>query len=619
MFSVKIPWSTILCKKSALGVIAICSFILMLTPSALAGSKGWKSYGAGIAAMEAGECLSAERYFKKAISLDPRDHKIRRGMFMDHYKPNAKLRELGPCPEEGGTVVALVPPKIKLLTPSSIQSEYPFAAKEVEIRWRITGGSGQFVATVNGDIAMANAAEVYSYYLPLKKGLNEVVLEAFDKEQKQSESEKLLLSRLDPTPLEIVLLSPSSKWQDYPFEKETVDISWRVLGGTGNYSVTVDGEQVEPVAGLYSASIPLAAGGNPVELLVIDPDLKQPERTELLLTRIEAPELSLQVDALASKINKDKIWVKGQVAGMVKDHTLTVNDAPVTVWGDGRFEYQAPLMLGKNELQIRLVDGLNRVKTVQHLVSRSENPLAGIEVGDYYALVIGNNDYQDPQISKLETPINDVRRVAQVLETDYGFKVTKLENATRKEILREFKRFRKELTGKDNFLLYYAGHGVLDTEEEEGYWFPVDAEKDMDDNWINNSKIVSSVKAMKAKHVMVVADACFAGSLTKTRALTLREKSPGYLKKLVKKKTRVVLTSGGEEPVADDGGRPGHSVFASAFLGAIENNDGILESEDLYSTVKKYVRNVKDQNPLHSPIPKTGHELGGDFLFIRKN
>ena len=43
-------------------------------------------------------------------------------------------------------------------------------------------------------------------------------------------------------------------------------------------------------------------------------------------------------------------------------------------------------------------------------------------------------------------------------EEKYGFQVTKLTNATRRDITGAFNRLRQTLTEKDNLLVYYAGH-----------------------------------------------------------------------------------------------------------------------------------------------------------------
>ena len=43
---------------------------------------------------------------------------------------------------------------------------------------------------------------------------------------------------------------------------------------------------------------------------------------------------------------------------------------------------------------------------------------------------------------------------------------------------------------EDYLLIYYAGHGELDKDENRGYWLPVDASYEMRSKWISNQRIV---------------------------------------------------------------------------------------------------------------------------------
>jgi len=89
-----------------------------------------------------------------------------------------------------------------------------------------------------------------------------------------------------------------------------------------------------------------------------------------------------------------------------------------------------------------------------------------IDLGRYHAIVIGNNDYAN--LSKLRSAVNDARHVADLLERDYDFAVHLLVNATRSDVIRALSKLRANLTPNDNLLIYYAGHGVLDSYAEEG-------------------------------------------------------------------------------------------------------------------------------------------------------
>ena len=123
------------------------------------------------------------------------------------------------------------------------------------------------------------------------------------------------------------------------------------------------------------------------------------------------------------------------------------------------------------------------------------------------------------------------------------------------------------------------------------------------------------IKAMKAKHVLIVADSCYSGKLS--RGLHVVERSPDYLSRISQKKARSVLSSGGLEPVLDCGGKGNHSVFASAFLDALKDNNSVMDATQLFSNIRRPVILNSDQTPEFSDIRKAGHG-GGDFIFYRR-
>lgn len=234
-------------------------------------------------------------------------------------------------------------------------------------------------------------------------------------------------------------------------------------------------------------------------------------------------------------------------------------------------------------------------------------------LGNYHALVIGNNDYKD--LPKLKTAVSDAETVAEVLKSSYGFEVRLLRNATRADIIIALDDYRKTLTEDDNLLIYYAGHGILDYSSERGYWLPIDASPDTQVSWVSNATITDTLKAMSAKHVMLVVDSCYSGTLTRSVKPTLR--SPDYLKRMVQKRARVVLTSGGLEPVADGGGGD-HSVFAKAFINALQSTTDYIDGTELFLSIRRPVMLNAAQTPEYSDIRLSGHD-GGDFVFVRRD
>jgi hypothetical protein len=119
---------------------------------------------------------------------------------------------------------------------------------------------------------------------------------------------------------------------------------------------------------------------------------------------------------------------------------------------------------------------------------------------------------------------------------------------------------------------------------------------------------------MQAKHVMIVSDSCYSGTLT--RGLRMRnDPTQRYRAKMSRLRTRVALSSGGLEPVADSGGGS-HSVFAKAFLDVLESNDAVLEGYDLFMQIRRPVALEANQSPEYGDIRNAQHG-GGDFLFVR--
>ncbi|MGI9287085.1 MAG: caspase family protein [Pseudomonadales bacterium] len=234
--------------------------------------------------------------------------------------------------------------------------------------------------------------------------------------------------------------------------------------------------------------------------------------------------------------------------------------------------------------------------------------------GRYRALVIGNNRYAE--FPKLQTPVADAIAVAKLLERDYGFNVTRLTNASRYKVLKALAQLRKELTAEDNLLVYYAGHGYLDEATRRGYWLPIDAERDNTANWISTDDITDTLAGVAAKHAIVIADSCFSGTLTRATPAFNRDERNALLQRLASKRSRTVLTSGGLEPVLDDGDGK-HSIFARVFLDILTENQGVLEAERLFVSLRDRVALNADQTPQYAPIRKAGH-AGGDFIFVRQ-
>lgn len=234
---------------------------------------------------------------------------------------------------------------------------------------------------------------------------------------------------------------------------------------------------------------------------------------------------------------------------------------------------------------------------------------------NYKALIIGINDY-DRSIGSLDTALTDAIVLNDVLINNYNFETELLLNPTRAEIFDAMDYFSNTLNKNDNFIIYYAGHGELDLlDKNNSYWLPSDAQKKSKSNWISNLVITSWVKSLKSKHVLLIADSCYAGALSRgTIGNFNKDNALSYFQRLIDKKSRKLLASGGEEPVMDGGGG-NHSVFAKALIDVLKENDVLMETYSLFDQIRKKVIVNSPQTPEYEIIFASGDD-GGEFVFI---
>ncbi|NKI17193.1 peptidase C14 [Spongiibacter sp. KMU-166] len=253
----------------------------------------------------------------------------------------------------------------------------------------------------------------------------------------------------------------------------------------------------------------------------------------------------------------------------------------------------------------------------------------GTNFGRYYALVIGNRNYS--ALEDLETPFNDAREIGAVLENKYGFTVQLLLDADRLTVMRALNELHEVLTEDDNLLIYYAGHGSLIDigDRNAGYWLPVNADAPPNDSrWVPNEFITNHLGRMQARRVLVIADSCYGGLLSSSPGHLFfgnaagAEGSSEYIRYKLPRRSRLLLSSGGDKPVIDGGGG-GHSVFARELITILENNSQVMSAPALYANIRQPVMaraeaNNFVQEPVYKSIKGAGHEVG-DFFFVPKS
>ena len=232
------------------------------------------------------------------------------------------------------------------------------------------------------------------------------------------------------------------------------------------------------------------------------------------------------------------------------------------------------------------------------------------------ALLFGVNAYQDP-IPSLKTPTNDVASVANILRQQQGYDVRVFENPTKRDIVQAVNRVIHESTVNDSVLLYYAGHGYVLPKTKTGYWIPTDGDARNPANWISNNDVARMLHNLPARQVLLISDSCYSGKLAEgdVNDLAVGQVTP---REVLKKRSVVVFSSGGDEPVSDAGVGE-NSIFAHALVGAMTQGDGVTPGQALASRVHKQVTQSFPQQPRYTPLASAGHQSGGDYLFERRS
>src|SRR5688572_9361721 len=242
-----------------------------------------------------------------------------------------------------------------------------------------------------------------------------------------------------------------------------------------------------------------------------------------------------------------------------------------------------------------------------------------------YALIIGNNKYNDPKLAQLKTPAADSTALAKVLDdkTIGSFdEVTPLVNQTETRIRRAISTFLTNKKPDDLVLLYFSGHGILD-DRGRLYLALKDTQVDLlKATSIPSSFVADEMDSCRSKRQILVLDCCHSGAFgrgTKGEQKAVTEttfEGSGF--------GRVVLTASDSTQYAFEGDQvikqTELSLFTHFLLEGLKtgeadtNNDGHISLDEWYDyTYGKVISETPRQVP-----HKWSYNQQGDMI-IAKN
>ena len=397
----------------------------------------------------------------------------------------------------------------------------------------------------------------------------------------------------------------------------------------------IDGMTLAPQYGEYQnhllettdASLPIlaeAGGGDAPALPAPDP---QTPADGPDVIRIVSPEPT----RTAAPMDQPVLTLKGEVHWPEETLIVLVDKVQALSRGDGSFQQEVTLKEGLNRIEIVALTRDNRqhAKVIEVTYQGGQATRQG--GGKRYALLIGNQTYGGSTgMPALTTPFADIDALAKVLIRRYGFVTDArlpdgsvlplfLKDATRAEIEQTLFRLSQVAGAEDQVLIYYGGHGLFEDVTDTAFWVPSDAVAGVPPSYVSASGISEALLRLQAGSVVVISDSCYSGALMRGAAaedwgaMTEADRTR-VLARLEDKRSRVLITSGANEPVADGGG-DGHSIFARALLTGLAEAKGPVAAQELFDDyVYPIVIGHAEQEPQYRPIARSGHE-GGDFVF----
>ena len=249
--------------------------------------------------------------------------------------------------------------------------------------------------------------------------------------------------------------------------------------------------------------------------------------------------------------------------------------------------------------------------------TREETP-STFRSGKDFALFFAVSNYD--QWDKLQNPVKDAEAIAGDLNKYYAFDTMVVRNPTYDKVIEVLNRYTARTYADDGQLfVFFTGHGYLNS-VKEGFFVPKDGQKNdpSQRSYLAHNRVAYLINNIPCKHILLGIDACYSGSFMRT----IQQKGdigkrPGetdaaikerFIQDMLQYKSRLVITSGGEEPTNDK------SQFARQILAALRSrggNGGIL---DFYGLVS-YLQSAR-------PTPRFGEfgdsDPGGQFLFVNE-
>jgi WD40 repeat protein len=332
----------------------------------------------------------------------------------------------------------------------------------------------------------------------------------------------------------------------------------------------------------------------PPDVLIVSP------RPGQVLTEPEV-EVSVQVKDLGGGVSEVRLFQNGKLVSPKNDRRdVTLGEAS----GASR-TYKLTLLEGQNVLRVTAFSS-DRTESKPHEVTvelRAPKKLAALRL-----LAVGISHYKNPGLS-LTYPKADADGLVSFYKSTGSrlfreVDITELsdEAATEANIMQALSALRRRSLPEDVVIVFFAGHGASvnkpgeTADMHQWYFIPYDlttpeSEPELSAHGVSKARLLEEVKAFPSQKMVLLVDACYAGSLISTfrgfedrMALELLGRSTGVY----------IIAASARDQHASEVADLGHGVFTYALLKGLQG-DAVLRTAERRVTVLGLISYIRDQ------------------------
>ncbi len=220
-----------------------------------------------------------------------------------------------------------------------------------------------------------------------------------------------------------------------------------------------------------------------------------------------------------------------------------------------------------------------------------------------FAFIIANENY------KYEEPVayakNDGEVFAEYCRRTLGMpqkNVKVFVNATLNDMNRavsEMKNIAKAYEGDLNIVFYYAGHGIPDDKNRDGYLLPIDGYGSSVTTGYSINQLYSELGKMQVEQTVVLLDACFSGVKRDDAMLAQNRGVRIAVKSGVTSGNTIAFTAATGDETAHEYAEQRHGMFTYFLLKKLQETEGNVNLDELFDYVSRNVKQVSavDGNP----------------------